>query len=104
MVQNYTAEEREVHLWLDDIDRVWKAESSIQKYIRTFQRAGWKQTASQINDNGTEIYAAFEAPAHAISVRKAEKKERVLTDEQRNAAARRMSEARKSIKNTEKSD
>lgn len=102
MIQNFTAEEREVHIWLDDIDRVWKADSSIIKYIRAFQRAGWKQTSSQVNDKGTEIFASFEAPVHAITIRKAEKQKRKLTDEQRAAAADRLSEARNSLKVSKK--
>lgn len=98
MIQKYTAEEREVHIWLDDIDRVWRAEASIPKYIRSFQRAGWKQVASEVNDDGVEIYAAFEALTHAITIRKAEKVKRVLTDEQREEAARRLSGVRNSVK------
>lgn len=99
MVQSYAAEEREVHLLMDDVDRVWRADVYIPKYIRMFQKAGWKQISSQMNDKGIEIAATFEAPAHAITIRKAERKKRTLTAEQRAAAAKRMEIARNSINN-----
>lgn len=101
-MQRLTAEEREVHLWFDDIDHVWRAESSILKYIRAFRKAGWKELNCNNDDNGTPVIAMFEAPAHAISIRKAERKKRVMTDEQRASAAERMIRMRESVKNTEK--
>lgn len=101
-MQRLTLEEREVHLWFDDIDRVWRAEASILKYIRAFRKAGWKELCCDNDDNGTPVVATFEAPAHAISIRKAERKKRVITEEQRAAASERMVRVRESIKNTEK--
>lgn len=103
-IKSYSLEEQEVHLWFDPIDKLWRADSSVQKYIRAFQRAGWKQTGSQFGDKGNEIYGSFEAPAHAISIRKAECKKRVLTDEQRTAATERLLLARNSLKVSEKSE
>lgn len=97
-------EEREVHFSLDDVDRVWRVDSSIPKYIRLLHKAGWKQTASEKNSEGVEIYASFEAPAHAISIRKAKRQKRVMTDEQRAAAAERLRLARNSLKVSEKSE
>ena len=41
-------EEREVHIWLDDVDRKWKAEVSIGKYISKFQKAGWVEVRRDI--------------------------------------------------------
>lgn len=104
MIQNYMIDEREVHFSLDDVDRVWRADSSIPKYIRLLHKAGWKQTASEKNSKGVEIYASFEAPAHAISIRKAKRQKRVMTDEQRAAAAERLRLARNSLKVSEKSE
>lgn len=104
MIKSYSAEEQEVHLWFDPIDKIWRADSSVPKFIRAFQRAGWKQTGSQISNKGNEIYGSFEAPPYAISIRKAERKKRVMTDEQRAAAAERLSLARNSLKNSEKTE
>ncbi|NMB69750.1 hypothetical protein GYA27_00910 [candidate division WWE3 bacterium] len=101
-MQRLTLEEREVHLWFDDVDRVWRAEASILKYIRAFRKAGWKELCCDNDDNGTPVVATFEAPAHAISIRKAERKKRVMTEEQRVAAIERLSLARNSLKISEK--
>lgn len=100
-MKRLTAEEREVHLWFDDIGRVWKAEASILKYINTFRRAGWKEISCANDDNGVPVIAQFEAPAHAISIRKAERKKRGMTDEQKQALTERLSLARESQKNRE---
>ena len=101
-MQRLTAEEREVHIWLDDIGRVWRAESSILKYINAFRRAGWKEIRCESDDKGVPVIAQFEAPAHAISIRKAERVKREMTEEQRQALTERLSLARESQKNREK--
>ena len=71
-------EEREVHIWLDDVDRKWKAEVSIGKYISKFQKAGWVEVAVVL----------FEAPEFAISIRKPTK--RKVSEEQIEASRERM--------------
>lgn len=78
-MRKLAVEEREVHLWLDDIDRVWKAEASILKYINAFRRAGWKEISCENDSKGIPVIARFEAPAHAITIRKAERIKRKTT-------------------------
>lgn len=100
-MEKLSAEEREVHFWLDDVDRKWKADASIPKYIRRFERMGWEKLLQDCDQSGRPIYAMFEAPEHAVSIRAAEKKKREYTEEQRTAAARRLSEVRNAVNLTE---
>lgn len=100
MIEKYSVEERETHIYIDEVEKKWIAESSIPKYIRGFQRAGWTQTCSYCDEEGREIYGAFEAPAHAITVRKAEKRISSMTDEQKEAAANRLAVARSYANNS----
>lgn len=81
-------EEREVHIWLDDVDRKWKAEVSIGKYITKFVKAGWKEISRATYDDGQAAIITFEAPENGVSIRKPIK--RKMSEEHKKAAAERM--------------
>lgn len=81
-------EEREVHIWLDDVDRKWKAEVSIGKYISKFQKAGWVEVRRDTYKDGSVAVVLFEAPEFAISIRKPTK--RKVSEEQIEASRERM--------------
>lgn len=73
-------EERETILLYDNIDKVWKMDSTIPKHANKAKKQGWEQTAEYVYDDGTVCGGAFEAPARAITIRNAEKKQ--MSDKQ----------------------
>ncbi len=87
--QKLFREERELHIWIDEVDRVWKAETSIQKYINRFKKTGWITTSETYYEDGSVCSATFESPAvsRGISIIKPI---RNITEEQRRALAERM--------------
>lgn len=96
-MEKLSADEREVHIWMDDVDRRWRADASIPKYIRRFERMGWERLRQDCDESGRPVYAMFAAPEHSVSIRAAEKKKRAYTDAQRAAAAQRHAEARNTV-------
>ena len=70
-----SAEERETVLVYDNIDKVWRMDSTIPKHYNKAKKQGWTQTAEFVYEDGTVCGGAFEAPARAITIRNAEKKQ-----------------------------
>ena len=70
-----SAEERETVLVYDNIDKVWYMDTTIPKHANKAKKQGWTQTAEFIYDDGTSCGGAFIAPARAITIRSAEKKQ-----------------------------
>ena len=74
------ADEREVILNLNGVDRVWRLDTTITKYSNKAKKQGWKQLAEYVYDDGTPCGGVFEAPERAITVRSAEKRQ--MSDKQ----------------------
>lgn len=92
-----SADEREVLINLsygDDGKLYAEIDTSIQKYATKCIKQGWEQISETRHTDGSWVAATFRAPAKAISIGKAERTKRVLTDEQRQAASERMKAAR----------
>ncbi len=70
-----TNEERETVLVYDNVDKTWCMDSTIMKHCNKAKRQGWMQIAEYLYDDGTVCGGAFEAPARAITIRNAEKKQ-----------------------------
>jgi hypothetical protein len=70
-----SAEERETVLVYDNVDKVWRMDSTVPKHFNKAKKQGWKQTAEFVYEDGTVCGGAFEAPARAITIRNAEKKQ-----------------------------
>lgn len=70
-----SGEERETILLYDNIDKVWKMDSTVPKHANKAKRQGWTQTVEYVYEDGTVCGGAFEAPARAITIRNAEKKQ-----------------------------
>ena len=70
-----SAEERETVLVYDNIDKVWCMDSTIPKHFNKAKKQGWTQTTEFVYEDGTVCGGAFEAPARAITIRNAEKKQ-----------------------------
>lgn len=67
-------EEREVHLYLDPIDRVWVLDAFMSKYFRKAIKQGWTPIREYIYEDGTVAGMSFTAPERSISIRNTEKK------------------------------
>lgn len=88
MTSKLTRIERETHLYLNDEENIWYADSYIPRDINKFKKQGWDMIDESFYPDGTIAYARFKAPSFAISIRKPEK--RKMSEEQRLAAAERM--------------
>lgn len=91
-----TAEERETHLCFDTVENKWIADTSIQRDMNKFKKQGWKEISTQLYPDGTVLSMQFEAPYKSITIGKAERPKRVISDAQRLAAAERFKEYQKS--------
>ena len=70
-----STEERETVLVYDNVDKVWYMDTTVSKHANKAKRQGWTQTAEYVYEDGTVCGGAFTAPARAITIRNAEKKQ-----------------------------
>lgn len=68
-------EERETVLLYDNVDKVWRMDTTIPKHANKAKKQGWTQTTEYVYEDGVVCGGAFEAPARAITIRNAEKKQ-----------------------------
>ncbi len=85
MTDKYTREEYEVILSFDYLAGEWTAWTNIPAYIKKFTKQGWTLQREEKYDDGTMCAARFTAPKAAISVGKAIRPKRNLSDKQRAA-------------------
>lgn len=93
--------EKELHIniHMNDKDE-WIAEiyTNIHKYHNRCIKQGWKQLSETVHTDGTWIDGTYEAPARAVNIGKAVKPKRVMSEEQKIAAAERMKKWQESKK------
>ena len=82
-------EERETTIRYDYVAKVWIAWSNIPRQIDQMKRQGW--TVLSEDQYGVK----FEAPAHAVKIMPTVKKQRQLSDKQREALAKNRFPAKK---------
>ena len=70
-----STEERETVLVYDNVDKVWLMDSTVPKHCNKAKKQGWEQTAEYVYEDGVVCGGAFTAPARAITIRNAEKKQ-----------------------------
>lgn len=70
-----SAEERETVLVYDNVDKVWRMDSTVSKHFNKAKKQQWTQTAEFVYEDGSVCGGAFEAPARAITIRSTEKKQ-----------------------------
>ena len=70
-----STEERETVLVYDNIDKVWHMDTTVPKHLNKAKNQGWTQTTEFVYEDGTVCGGAFDAPARAITIRNAEKKQ-----------------------------
>jgi hypothetical protein len=81
-----TLEERETVLVYSSVDKMWYMDTVVPKHANKAKKQGWQQTVEYVYDDGTSCGGAFEAPARAITIRNAEKKQ--MTEKQMGNLAR----------------
>lgn len=94
---NYTIsqEERETLLRYDYLDQCWYVETSVPTHITKFKKQGWEIVSQTVNENGSVQVVEFKCDnPSSITIGKAEKKKRELTEEQRKLLAERLKKAR----------
>lgn len=70
-----SVEERETILVYDNVDKVWRMDSTVPKHFNKAKKQKWTQTAEFVYDDGAICGGAFEAPARAVTIRSTEKKQ-----------------------------
>lgn len=70
-----SAEERETILNYDNIDKKWIMDTTVPKHANKAKKQGWTQTSEFVYEDGVVCGGVFEAPARAITIRNAEKKQ-----------------------------
>ena len=94
---NYTIsqEENETLLRYDYIDQCWYVETSVPTHITKFKKQGWEIVSQTVNENGNVQVVEFKCNnPSSITIGKAEKKKRELTEEQRQKTIERLQKAR----------
>jgi hypothetical protein len=92
-------DERETHLYIDEIDNCWIADVTIQRDINKFTKQGWAIKSKHCYADGSIHAIVFTAPRSAISIGKANRSKRNLTEEQREKISNRLKESRNKNKN-----
>ena len=87
-------EEQETVIYYDFARDVWIADTSIQRDINKFRKQGWKETYISLYDDGSICSIICEAPRSAITIGRAVREKRIMTEEQRNAARDRLTKMR----------
>lgn len=90
-----TAEERETLLRFDYLDQCWYVETSVPTHITKFKKQGWEIVAQTLSKDGNVQAVEFKCNnPSSISIGRAEKRKRELTEEQRQKLAERLQKAR----------
>lgn len=93
-----TKEERETRISFLEIENKWFADTTVQKDMKRFQEQGWFVTGIQHYSDGSVMSMQFEAPRSSITIGKAVRRKRTMSEEQRQAAAKRLCLARQKKK------
>ena len=70
-----STEERETVLVYDNIDKVWRMDSTVPKHFNKALKQGWSPTTQYVYEDGTVCGMALTAPARAITIRSTTKKQ-----------------------------
>lgn len=76
-----TNEEKETILTYDNINKVWRMDSTVAKHFNKALRQEWTPIAKYVYEDDVVCGMVLEAPAKAITIRNPNKK-RVMSDKQ----------------------
>lgn len=68
-------EEREVHIYLDPIDKVWVLDAFMPKYFNKAIKQGWTPIRQYVYEDGTVCGMSLVGPERAITIRSTAKKQ-----------------------------
>ena len=92
---NITNEEKETILRYDYIDKCWYVDTSVPAHITKFTKQGWEIVSQTVNEDNVVQAVEFKCNnLSSITIGKADKKKRELTEEQRQKLAERMKKIR----------
>lgn len=74
-------EERETVIVYDNVDKKWRADTTIAKHANKFKKQSWTQIAEYVYEDGVVCGGAFEGSERAITIRNPNKR-REMSDEQ----------------------
>lgn len=77
----FTREEYETILCYDFAEKTWTAYTNIPSAIAKFKEQGWKIIRENYYEDGTVESCRFEAPKSAVTIRKAVRQKRVLSEQ-----------------------
>lgn len=89
--------EREMHTnTMQDDDGNWIVEldTNIQKYSNKCRKQGWTLVSETTHTDGSWVSAVWRAPAKALTIAKANRPKRHMSEEQRKATAERFAKIR----------
>ena len=90
------AEERETLLRYDYLEKCWYVDTSVPTHITKFKKQGWEIISQTVNEQDIVQAVEFKCDnPSSITIGRAEKRKRELTEEQRKI----MSERMKKLKN-----
>ena len=70
-----STDERETVIVYDNIEKKWVMDTTLSKHYNKAKKQGWEQISEFVYEDGTVCGGVFEAPARAITIRNAEKKQ-----------------------------
>ena len=89
-------EERETLLRYDYLDKCWYVETSVPTHITKFKKQGWEIVSQIVNENDNVQVVEFKCNnPSSVTIGKAEKRKRELSEEHRESLRQRMKEMRK---------
>ena len=90
-----SAEEKETLLRYDYLEKCWYVESTVPSHITKFKKQGWEIISQTVNEQGVVQVAEFKCSnPSSISINKAEKRKKEMTEEQRKILAERLKKNR----------
>ena len=90
-----TTEEKETLLRFDYLEKCWYVDTSVPSHITKFKKQGWEIVSQTVNEQGDIQAVEFKCDnPTSISINKAEKRKKELTEEQRKILAERLKNSR----------
>lgn len=92
---NILNEEKETLLRYDYIEKCWYVDTSVPSHITKFKKQGWEIVSQTVNEQGVIQAVEFKCNnPSSISINKAEKRKKEMTEEQRKILAERLKKSR----------
>lgn len=74
ITERLSNEEKEIHIYLDPVDKVWIFETFMPKYFRKALKQGWTPIKQYVYEDGTVCGMVLTGPERSITIRNVEQK------------------------------